>query len=116
MIVRVKQADAVGGRRSGLIDRLITWTGKVGVCAPASSGSPTTTTGADRVAAVRALMAVSGVSAMFAGASRPRLKRTAHAFAVVYADYAVTVFVGIHLDDVFARLVEDIDHAAVAVR
>ena len=43
--------------------------------------------------------------------SRAGVKRAALAFAVESTDHAVAVFISIHLDDVLARLVVDIDHA-----
>jgi hypothetical protein len=47
--------------------------------------------------------------------SWPRLKRSPHAFAVIRADQAVAVFVGIHLSDGFACLVVDLDETAVTL-
>ncbi len=48
--------------------------------------------------------------------SWPRLKHSPIAFAVASPYHAVTVFVGIHLGNAFARLVGDRDHAAVIDR
>jgi hypothetical protein len=45
--------------------------------------------------------------------SWPRLKRSPYAFAVIRADHAVAVIISIHLDDIFARRIEDLDQAAV---
>jgi hypothetical protein len=45
--------------------------------------------------------------------SWPRLKRSPYAFTVIRTHHAIAVVISIHLDDIFARRIEDLDQAAV---